>query len=297
MNYKDRNGTLIVNETDQDRLLRNMYNTVAGRMLVRILITRPVTAVCGAFLRTRVSALFIKKFIRKSNIDMSIYENRKFKSYNDFFTRRIKEGARPVDGDPYALISPCDAKASAFKIDDSTSFYIKGTQYTTESLLKDKKLAAEYKGGICVLLRLCVDDYHRYCYVSDGSKGENISIRGVLHTVNPAAVERAPVYKENSREYTTIETEYFGKMIQMEVGALIVGKIVNYDKKACAVERGSEKGRFEFGGSTIILLFTAGKVEISPDILANTGDDIETIVKMGEKIGMSQMKSCSSISE
>lgn len=287
MNYKDRKGTLIENETGQDRFLRRLYTTLAGRMFVRLLITKPVTVICGAFLRTRLSAAFIKKFIRKNSIDMRIYEDRKYSSYNDFFTRRIKPDARRIDERPDILISPCDAKASAFLIDTETVFSVKGTEYTLASILQNEELAHAYKGGVCVLLRLTVDDYHRYCYVDSGTKGENIAIKGVLHTVNPAAAECAPIYKENSREYTVIETEHFGRMIHMEVGALIVGKIVNYDRSACTITKGAEKGRFEFGGSTVILFFEKNRVKISPDILANTGDDIETIVKMGEEIGIS----------
>ena len=153
------------------------------------------------------------------------------------------------------------------------------------SLLKNKELAAQFHGGICVIIRLTVDDYHRYCYIDEGVKGENIYIPGVFHTVNPAAAEHAPIYQENCREYTVIDTIRFGRMIHLEVGALLVGKIVNYHGAAYQTHRGEEKGRFEFGGSTVILLFQKNKVEISPDILMNTGDDCETIVKMGEKIG------------
>lgn len=286
MKYKDRKGTLIINETGQDKLLRRMYTTLAGRILTRVLITRPITVICGAFLRSRPSALFIKRFINKNSINMDLYEDRKYTSYNDFFTRKIRPGIRRIDERPNVLVSPCDAKASAFRIDDNTVFSVKGTEYTTSELLKNEQLALQYKGGICVLLRLTVDDYHRYCYVDGGTKGENFTVKGVLHTVNPAAAEHAPIYKENSREYTVIDTDNFGRMVHMEVGALIVGKIVNYDKAPCRVEKGSEKGRFEFGGSTVILLFKENQVEISPDILANTGDDIETIVKMGEEIGI-----------
>lgn len=99
---------------------------------------------------------------------MSQYEERNFTSYNDFFTRRIQAGKRPADLRPEVLISPCDGKATAFPIGEDTCFTIKNTEYTVASLLKNEKLAAEYRGGMCVLLRLTVDDYHRYCYVDGG---------------------------------------------------------------------------------------------------------------------------------
>jgi len=121
--------------------------------------------------------------------------------------------------------------------------------------------------------------------VDSGVNGRTVHIPGFLHTVNPVAAEHAPIYKENSREYTVIDTAHFGKMIHMEVGALVVGKIINYHGEAYHTTKGEEKGRFEFGGSTIVLLFQKDKVKISPDILLNSGDDCETIVKMGEEIG------------
>ena len=127
-------------------------------------------------------------------------------------------------------------------------------------------------------------DYHRYCYAESGEKGENIRIPGVFHTVNPAANDRYPIYKENTREYTLLETRQFGTVLQMEVGATMVGRIVNYHG-AKTVTRGEEKGRFEFGGSTVILCLEKDRAMVDADILKNTAAGIETVVKMGEKIG------------
>ena len=285
MRYKDRAGNLIIKETKQDKFLRALYTNKVGRLLVRILITKPVTKISAFFLRLRFSTLFIKGFIKSNEIDMSQYEERKFTSYNDFFTRKIKAGLRPANPCSEVLISPCDGKATAYEIGADTKFMIKNTEYTVASLLKNESLAAQFRGGMCILLRLTVDDYHRYCYVDSGVKGRNVHIPGFLHTVNPVAAEHAPIYKENSREYTVIDTAHFGKMIHMEVGALVVGKFINYHGEAYHTKKGEEKGRFEFGVSTIVLLFQKDKVKISPDILLNSGDDCETIVKMGEEIG------------
>ena len=135
-----------------------------------------------------------------------------------------------------------------------------------------------------VVVRLTVDDYHRYCYVDDGEKSEQVRIRGVLHTVNPAANDAYPIYKMNAREYCLLRTEHFGTVLMMEVGALMVGRIRNYHQK-CRVKRGQEKGRFEFGGSTVVLLLEPGKVEPDRDLLVNSRKGYETIVKMGEQIG------------
>lgn len=153
-----------------------------------------------------------------------------------------------------------------------------------ESLLRSKKLAKRYEDGILLLFRLTVDDYHRYCYIDNGTKTRNWHIPGVFHTINPLASKVFPIYKENTREFSILKSENYGNILIMEVGALLVGKIVNYHEEM-KVKRGDEKGRFEFGGSTIIVCLEKGKAKIDTDIINNSLKDIETMVKMGEKIG------------
>jgi phosphatidylserine decarboxylase len=145
-------------------------------------------------------------------------------------------------------------------------------------------MSDRFSGGLCLIFRLEVDDYHRYCYIDDGFKTENTYIKGELHTVNPIALGRYNVYKRNSREYTLIHTDHFGDVVQVEVGAMLVGRICNHHGTA-AVRRGQEKGKFEFGGSTIVMLLEKGAAEIDRDILKNSSEGIETVVKYGEKIG------------
>lgn len=234
---------------------------------------------------SKVSALAIKPFLKNSHIDMDEYEQRKFRSFNDFFTRRIRKGKRPIDMEPSHLIAPCDSKLSVFPITTAARFCIKNTEYTMESLLKDKSLAKRYEGGIFLLFRLTVGDYHRYSYADSGKKGENIHIDGIYHTVDPIANDHYPIYKENTREYTILESDCFGSMLMMEVGATMVGRIVNYHG-AGSVQRGQEKGRFEFGGSTLVICLEKGKAIIDADIVHNTENGIETVVKLGQKIGI-----------
>ena len=106
----------------------------------------------------------------------------------------------------------------------------------------------------------------------------------MLHTVNPIANDVYPIYKENAREYSILHTDAFGDILMMEVGALLVGRIVNHHG-AAEVRRGQEKGYFQFGGSTVVLLVEKGRLTVDSDILANSAEGAETIVKMGEKIG------------
>lgn len=287
MRQKTRDGILIEGADGQDRFLAALYGSAFGRLLLKPLTAPPLSRLAGKFLSTGASRVFIKPFIKSNHIDMSQYEPVDYESYNDFFSRRIRPEARPIDMDPRHLISPADSKLTALPITEAGRFTLKHTEYTVGSLLKNPALAAEYMGGWCLIFRLTVDDYHRYCYAFSGEKGENIRLPGKLHTVNPIANDFFPIYKENAREYTVLHTREFGDVIAMEVGALLVGKIVNHHGPA-SVCRGQEKGYFQFGGSTVVLLLKKDTAILDEDILENSQNGIETRVKFGEKIGISK---------
>lgn len=284
MKRKRRDGTMIEASDGQEKLLKALYGSAAGRMLLKTLTAPCVSRMAGWLLSTRASCVLIKPFVRSNGIDMSQYLPEKYASYNDFFIRKIRPELRPVDEDPLHLISPCDSKLTVLPISKDGRFCLKHTEYTAASLLRDEALARSYEGGLALIFRLTVDDYHRYCYIADGEKTENRRIPGVLHTVNPIANDHYPIYKENTREFTTLRTKNFGDVIMMEVGALLVGRIVNHHQQA-QVKRGQEKGFFRFGGSTVVVLLNAGAAEIDEDILRNSREGIETVVRFGEKIG------------
>lgn len=281
----NRQGKPVPGEDTRDKTLTYLYTTRSGKLLTKLMIRPWVSKAAGLLMDSRISALAIPSFIKSNRIDMNCYEDRKFRSFNDFFTRQVREGMRPVDSDPSHLISPCDCKLSVYPITDDLKVTVKGTVYTMESLLRDNTLAQQFLGGTFVLLRLTKDDYHRYCYPDSGAKTCNVRLNGLYYTVNPIACERFPVYKENTREYTLLETENFGSVLMMEVGATMVGRIVNYHGSG-PITRGQEKGRFEFGGSTIILCLQKDAVVMDPDLVENTLQGNETLVKMGEKIGI-----------
>ena len=285
-----RDGTVIQLPNGQDRLLASLYGCAWGRLLLKPLTTPLVSKTAGWLLSTKASRILIKPFIRKNNIDMTQFESVPYGSYNDFFSRKILPSARPVDFEATHLISPCDSKLTVLPITSDGRFTIKHTEYSAASLLKDSKLASEYEGGTLLIFRLTVDDYHRYCFVADGTKTPCISIPGILHTVNPIANDYFPIYKENAREYCVLHSDQFEEILMMEVGALLVGKIVNHPVSA-QVHRGQEKGYFRFGGSTVILLFKQNTVKIDEDIVVNSQNGYETIVKYGEKIGVSEKPS------
>lgn len=257
-----------------------LYRTVVGRALLRVLIRPWVSRLTGWLLNRRPSALLIRPFVRRQGIDLTQYEPGPWRSYNAFFCRRIRPECRPFEPNPARLPAPCDGRLTVCPIGADTRFTVKGTDYTFESLTRSAALAEKYRGGWLLLFRLTVADYHRYSYVADGTVGETVRLPGVFHTVRPAAAAACPIYKENTREYTTLSTERFGDLLLMEVGAMLVGRIVNRPT-AGAVRRGEERGHFEFGGSTVIVCVEPGR--FVPDRARLTGT--ETTVRMGESLG------------
>lgn len=266
-------------------ILRFLYNTVPGRMVLKIITSPTISKIGGAYMDCRVSKIHIKGFIKNNNIDMTQYEKAKYGCFNDCFTRKIKKEMRPINMEENAFIAPCDGRLSAYHISENSDFYIKKSYYSVADLIKNSKKALDFNGGVCLVFRLCVDDYHRYGYVDDGKIVENNYVPGVLHTVRPIALNRYPVFVQNSREYSVIETNNFGTIAQIEVGALMIGKIKNHQKSGL-VKKGREKGMFLYGGSTIVVLLEKDKVDIDEKYFRNTANDIETKVKFGSTIGI-----------
>ena len=264
--------------------LEFLYHTVPGRVILKALIQPKVSRACGRFLDSSNSKCLIRPFVKKNNIDLSDYELQDIHSFNDFFSRKIKPDRRMIDENPSHMIAPCDGLLSVWKINNKTILPVKQSHYTLESLLRNKKLAEQYKDGYCFVFRLCVNHYHRYCYTDSGKKSQNVFLPGVLHTVRPIALAQEKVFCENSREYTLIRTQKFKTILQMEVGAMLVGRIVNYEDCGVAV-RGKEKGMFQYGGSTIIVLTQKDAVNVREDLLIQAELGQETAVKMGEMIG------------
>ena len=264
--------------------LRFLYGTVPGRLAIKLLCIRRVSHLCGRFLDSGASRPLIRPFVRRHGIDLGEYASEEFRSFNDFFSRKIKEDRRPIASEPSALIAPCDGLLSAYRISGDAVIPVKQSRYTISSLLGGGSLPERYQNGICLVFRLCVDHYHRYCYIDSGVKGQNVFLPGKLHTVRPVALEKFPVFTQNCREYTVIRTENFGDVVQMEVGAMLVGKIKNYHGPG-NVRRGEEKGMFLYGGSTVIVLLEDGRAQLPEELYQATEDRIETPVKMGQRIG------------
>ncbi len=267
-----------------------LYKTELGKALTStILNKRVISSLYGRSVKSRRSVSQIDKFVKHYGIDLNEVRDplSSFRSFNQFFIRKLKDGARPIDNVASHLISPADSRLFVFDLSQQPNLPVKGYWYRLEDLLKDKKLAREYADGWCFIYRLAPADYHRYCYIDKGFQHKVRRLRGVLHSVHPIALaEVKSLMSKNYRELTILETENFGKVLHLEVGALFVGKVVQVTRHAHAFERGEEKGWFEFGGSTIIQIFKRGTIQPDEDIVEHSKKRIETMVKMGERTGI-----------
>lgn len=267
-------------------LIKFLYNTAAGRFLLRPLCSRGFSNICGKFLDTSLSRHLIPVFIKSQKISLEECEKTDFQSFNDFFTRKLKSETRPLPQDPKALFAPCDGFLSAYRITNRLVIPVKQSLYSISDLLNEDPLHRRFKDGICLVFRLCVNHYHRYLYIDGGVKGDNVFIPGTLHTVRPIALDRYSVFIQNCREYTVMETDSFGTAVQVEVGAMLVGKICNHHN-AGVIRRGAEKGMFLYGGSTVILLLQKDSVSVDEHFFTATESGLELPVKMGQAIGKS----------
>ncbi len=258
-----------------------LYTTKTGRATLQVLLHTGALKFGEKAARSSISKPLIKRYIKNNHIDMSDFKGQTYNSFQEFFSR--KRDDIEVDRQAEHLISPCDGYLSAYKIKSNNSFFIKNSWYKVTDLVTDKKLAKEFVGGDCVILRLCANDYHHYCYIDDGFQGKNHFVKGVLHSVQPIACSSVPVYRLNRRMWTILDTVNFGKVAQIEIGALLVGGIVN-DNENVMMRKGSEMGHFELIGSTIVLLFKKGHIDLLPEIKECIKGDKEVRVIQGQHI-------------
>ena len=263
--------------------LRFLYHTPLGRLLLRPLCARPLSRLCGRFLDSPLSKPLIRPFVRRNGIRLEDFFSDNFRCFNDCFSRRIRPGLRPVDPSPDALVAPCDGLLSVYPIQKDMVIPAKQSRYTINDLLGGDPAAARFEGGTCLVFRLCVNHYHRYCYPDGGRPLRSGFIPGELHTVRPIALEQLPVFVRNCREYALLETDHLGTVAQIEVGAMLVGKIANHPAPE-RFERGDEKGMFLYGGSTVILLIEPGRIHIPEEAFALSAEEKEIPVCMGERI-------------
>jgi len=288
--YNRKNKSYEIEKVAGEKLLNWTYSSPAGmKLLEAILKKRMCSSLYGLYLDRRVSKKKINPFITKFNIDMSIAQKRMkdFKSFNDFFYRKLKPNARKINSDVNSLISLGDGKLFAYeKINMDRVVQVKGYTYSLRELIKDNRVAQKYSQGTCLILRLCPTDYHRFHFIDSGTCEVTKKIKGAYYSVNPVALRKVKkLFCENKREWSIFHSDHYGDVLYVEVGATFVGSIIQTYTSGKRVNRGYEKGYFKFGGSTVILFFESDKVRIDEDIVEQTKLGFESHVLLGEKIG------------
>jgi len=267
-------------------MLKWLYSSASGKATLHLLFKRKiVSALGGCYMNTGWSAKRIPDFIQEHNIDLTEYEIsniEEYKTFNEFFYRKLKSGARSIGED---IVSPADGKILVFPtLNDVSSFFVKGSEFNLESFLRDTVLAKKYANGSMAIVRLAPPDYHRYHFPASGIASESVKIKGHYFSVSPLALLGSlKIFCENKREYCTLQTNDSGDILIMDVGATMVGSIIQTYQSG-KVEKGDEKGYFAFGGSTLVLLFEEGKIRFTSDLIENTNKKLETTIQMGETI-------------
>ena len=288
--YNRKTKNYEIEKVAGDKYLSWTYSSPVGMHLLELIIKKKLLSrLYGMTRDLKMSRKKIASFIKDLDIDMTPYENsaEDYKNFNDFFSRKLKRGARPIDMESSALISPGDGRLTSYdNIDIESLVQIKGLTYSLEELICSRELAEKYSEGTFMVLRLCPTDYHRFHFLDSGSCGGTHKINGYYYSVNPAALQKIPkLFCQNKREWSIFKSDNFGDVLYIEVGATCVGSIIQTYKPDVLVNKGDEKGYFKFGGSTVILFFEKNKVKIAPDILEQSALGYECKVSLGENIG------------
>ncbi|MBO4511768.1 MAG: phosphatidylserine decarboxylase [Victivallales bacterium] len=270
-----------------DAMLKLAYGSAVGRVLCwPMLCTSMFSRLMGCYANSSLSKGRIAKTIAELGIDMDDYviPEGGFTCFNDFFTRKVKEGARPFA--PEGLCSPADCRLTVYpQLEEGTCIPVKGRSFTVKELLgkPGEKYADVFNGGSLSIFRLCPVDYHRYHYPDNGKTLAHWRMRGAYHSVNPIAImQQIRVFSHNVREVSILELEHYGTCAFIEVGAFGVATI-RQTHDGDTFQRGDEKGFFAFGGSTIIMVFQKGKITFDSDLTEHL--PMETLVHAGEHIG------------
>lgn len=271
-----------------ERWLKAIYGNPLGRLAVWALLGRRfVSQWYGRRMASSKSAHLIPVFIDKYSVNMQDFLEPVdgFSSFNDFFCRELRAGARPIHDDRKSVVFPADGRHMAWpNAKEIEGVFVKGQRWFLTDLLGDRDLAHEFAGGSLLLSRLCPVDYHHFHFPIAGVATEVREIPGHLYSVNPIALRRdLSILWRNYRHLTLIETENWGRVVQLEIGATMVGSIQQEKPQGGTVLKGQRKGKFSFGGSSVILLFPPGRLQLDEDLLASTRRGIELYAHMGER--------------
>jgi len=281
-------------ETEQvygESWLRWTYETALGRFALNALVKRAVASrYYGWRMSWRASANRILPFIVDYNLDVDEFAKKPltFKTFNEFFYRALKPGARPLAEGEQVAVLPADGRHLAFQnVDAAAGFYAKGQRFDLKAFLGDEALAAKFAGGSLLISRLCPVDYHRFHFPVAGMPNEPRLINGWLYSVSPIALRQNLAYLwENKRMVTLVESPVFGTVAVCEIGATMVGSIFQSFVLGRAVAKGEEKGLFKFGGSCVVTIFQPGKIKLDADLVEQSAAGLEVYARMGERLGV-----------
>lgn len=283
-----RSGALFAEKVFSEAELRFLYGDPRGRLLERVLVSAaPVSALYGLLQRAPWSRRRVRGFVERLGIDASEADRPldAYPSLDAFFTRRLRAGARPVERDPGRLVSPADGRVLVYpEVAAGSALEVKGTRATLTEVVGSARLARRYEGGSVAIVRLAPADYHRFHFPLDGRASAWWALGRRLHSVHPIALAGAAPSLRNKRTLTALDAPGWGRVLLIEVGAMLVGTIVQTYRPG-AVARGQEKGYFRFGGSTTILVLEPGRARWDEDLVASSREGVETLVTMGSGIG------------
>lgn len=288
--FNRRTGLVESEQIYGEHALRSIYQSAPGRLALHLLVKRALfSAWYGRKMDAPSSRSRIMPFIQQYRLDPEEFETPpdEFDSFNDFFSRRLKEEARPIDPDPTSLVFPADGRHLLIpECKADRDIWVKGIPFNLPALIGDRDLAQSFLGGSVLISRLCPVDYHRFHFPCGGVPGRLHEIDGPLFSVNPIALMRRPsILWENKRCWTPFESGRFGTILQVEVGATCVGTIIQTAVPEKPVLKGEEKGYFRFGGSCVITLFEAGRVRWADDLLQHGPQWMEVYAPMGDVAG------------
>lgn len=289
--FNRQSGNIETEQVYGEAFLRWAYGTPIGRATLNTLVKRPFFSKFYGWRMDRpASAARIAPFIKEYGMKVEDFaeDPSAFKSFNEFFFRKLKPEARPIDPDPSSVVFPADGRHLGFQRASAIeSFFVKGQRFDLAALLGSKDLAAEYADGPLVLSRLCPVDYHRFHFPVAGVPSPTRVINGPLFSVSPIALRENLNYLwENKRTITRLETVRFGNVLVLEIGATCVGSIHQTYTPDKLVEKGSEKGYFAFGGSSTITVFEPGRIKLCEDLLHHSSRQCELYSLMGSRMGM-----------
>lgn len=231
-------------------------------------------------------------FIQEFGVDVSEFAAapESYQTFNDFFYRTLKTAARPMDAGADSVVFPADGRHLGFQdASQVDGVFVKGQRFDLPALLGDAQLAERYAKGSLVLSRLCPVDYHRFHFTAAGVPSETKLLNGPLYSVNPIALKQRLAYLwENRRWLTVLETEKFGRVLLLEIGATNVGSAVQTYQVGRSVAKGEEKGYFKFGGSSSITIFEPGKIKLAADLVENSKQCRELYARVGDGMGAAQ---------